>query len=213
MLGDEVREHRLATVALKDRAVSGRPRHTSAAPQGRVAPPWPKSWSRSYSPNLKLIFHESRAVRGGHALRANLGLDAPTQPRYRETLIDMAGCLNAAQRPSPAPAGRGCGYPDSMCLRGLRRHHYQSAAIHPDEDWLPESRSRHLAVSPQTRTIRGTRLPTGHHPPTSLPPRLLPGNVCPLAGRRGGYVPSPRFRSGDLPASARTSSGLGPAPD
>jgi carbonic anhydrase len=103
VLGDEVQGSiDFSTVALRDSVrvlvVLG---HTNCgAVKGAVdAYLDPKKfWSRSYSPNLRLIFQEIFvAVReSDNALRAIWGADAPTQPRYRETLIDMAVCLNAA---------------------------------------------------------------------------------------------------------------------
>jgi carbonic anhydrase len=103
VLGDEVQGTiDFSTVALRDSVrvlvVLG---HTNCgAVKGAVdAYLDPKKfWSRSYSPNLRLIFQRIFvAVReSDNALRAIWGADAPTQPRYRETLIDMAVCLNAA---------------------------------------------------------------------------------------------------------------------
>jgi carbonic anhydrase len=55
-------------------------------------------WSKSHSPSLRLIFQRIFvAVReSDNALREVWGPDAPTQPGYRSTLMDMAVCLNAA---------------------------------------------------------------------------------------------------------------------
>ena len=57
-----------------------------------------KFWSRSNSPTLRLIYQRIFvAVReSDNALRSVWGADAPTQPGYRDTLIEMAVCLNAA---------------------------------------------------------------------------------------------------------------------
>src|SRR5690606_16321068 len=53
---------------------------------------------RANSPYLRQIFQEIFvAVReSDNALRAVWGPEAPTQPKYRETLNDIAVCLNAA---------------------------------------------------------------------------------------------------------------------
>lgn len=57
-----------------------------------------KFWSKSYSPPLRLTFQRIFvAVReSDNALRDVWGEEARTLPGYREALIDMAVCLNAA---------------------------------------------------------------------------------------------------------------------
>ena len=57
-----------------------------------------KFWSRAHSQSLRLIFQRIFvAVReSDNALRLCWGRNAPSRPGYREALIDMAVCLNAA---------------------------------------------------------------------------------------------------------------------
>jgi carbonic anhydrase len=144
VLGDEVQGSiDFSTVALKDSVrvlvVLG---HTNCgAVKGAVDAylDTKKFWSRSYSPNLRLIFQEIFvAVReSDNALRAIWGVDAPTQPRYRETLIDMAVCLNAAHTAfSLRQQVEAAGIRDIEVLFGAYDvlTYQVCMPIHPDED-------------------------------------------------------------------------------
>jgi carbonic anhydrase len=110
-----------------------------------------KFWSRSFSPSLRVIFQEIFvAVReSDNTLREVWGGDAQTQPGYRDTLIDMAVCLNAAHtafalRQQVEAAGKW----EAEVLFGVYdvRTHQVCMPIHPVEAFSPENVN--LATAP-----------------------------------------------------------------
>jgi carbonic anhydrase len=110
-----------------------------------------KFWSRSNSSTLRAIFQRIfTAVReSDNALRSVWGVDAPTQPGFRETLIEMAICLNAAHSAfALRQKVEAAGIQGIDVLFGVYdiRTHQVSMPIHPVEAFSPHNVN--LAIAP-----------------------------------------------------------------